>query len=126
MKVTFWSSEISALFLYFFFLVHNFTRFYVKFVNLALKNSSILCTEIFYCWLVPPGRFSLLSFLFSLVPGRFGLSRPVPNAAPHPSQAISVAVLAIRAGSGWGDHWRQPLAAWKNTPHCWACSIYSL
>lgn len=67
---------------FFFFFVHNFTSFYIKFVNLALKS--------FPCWLVPSALFSLLSFPFFLVPATLGLSRPVPNPTPHPFQAICV------------------------------------
>lgn len=75
MKVTFWSSEISAFFLYlFFFFPSIFTSFYVKCVNLALNKNSILCTEFFFSsWLVAG---ALCTDFPPVLPFKSSLSQP--------------------------------------------------
>lgn len=89
MKVTFWSSEISALFLSF-FLPTVSQVFLLNLWVLLWRTALYSALKYFSCWLVPSALFALLSFPFFLVPARFGLSRAVPNPPLCPSQAVWV------------------------------------
>lgn len=90
MKVTFSSSEISALFLYYFFLSVISQVLMLILWILLWTTPLFFALKSFSCWLVPSALFSLLSFPFFFVPARFGLSRPVPNPMPRSFQGIWV------------------------------------